>query len=126
MSRGLGDVYKRQDELARLPLQMEEAKGNSHYPYLEVKVLLIEPEPMLRQQIEEILSDKAVRLARIVSVYRQAKTDVKEEALVATGLQEMNPLQILKMTFENTYQTEMPEELERLFKEAVREGGKEN
>ena len=82
---------------------------------------------MLRQQIEEILSDKAVRLARIVSVYRQAKTDVKEEeALVATGLQEMNPLQILKMTFENTYQTEMPEELERLFEEAVREGGKEN
>ena len=114
------------DELARLPLQMEEAKGNSHYPYLEVKVLLTEPEPMLRQQIEEILSDKAVRLARIVSVYRQAKTDVKEEALVATGLQGMNPLQILKMTFENTYQTEMPEELERLFKEAVREGGKEN
>ena len=115
------------DELARLPLQMEEAKGNSHYPYLEVKVLLTEPEPMLRQQIEEILSDKAVRLARIVSVYRQAKTDVKEEeALVATGLQEMNPLQILKMTFENTYQTEMPEELERLFEEAVREGGKEN
>ena len=115
------------DELARLPLQMEEAKGNSHYPYLEVKVLLTEPEPMLRQQIEEILSDKAVRLARIVSVYRQAKTDVREEeALVATGLQEMNPLQILKMTFENTYQTEMPEELERLFEEAVREGGKEN
>ena len=110
-----------------LPLQMEEAKGNSHYPYLEVKVLVTEPEPMLRQQIEEILSDKAVRLARIVSVYRQAKTDVKEEeALVATGLQEMNPLQILKMTFENTYQTEMPEELERLFEEAVREGGKEN
>ena len=92
-----------------------------------MKVLLTEPEPMLRQQIEEILSDKAVRLARIVSVYRQAKTDVKEEeALVATGLQEMNPLQILKMTFENTYQTEMPEELERLFEEAVREGGKEN
>ena len=88
---------------------------------------MTEPEPMLRQQIEEILSDKAVRLARIVSVYRQAKTDVKEEeALVATGLQEMNPLQILKMTFENTYQTEMPEELERLFEEAVREGGKEN
>ena len=106
---------------------MEEAKGNSHYPCLEVKVLVTEPEPMLRQQIEEILSDKAVRLARIVSVYRQAKTDVKEEeALVATGLQEMNPLQILKMTFENTYQTEMPEELERLFEEAVREGGKEN
>ena len=110
------------DELARLPLQTEEDEGISHYPYLEVKVLLAEPEPMLRQQIEEMLSDKAVRLARIVSVYRQTKTGVQEEeTLESAGLQDMNPLQVLKMTFENTYQTEMPEELERLFKEVVRE-----
>ena len=84
--------------------------------------MLAEPEPMLRQQIEEMLSDKAVRLARIVSVYRQTKTGVQEEeTLESAGLQDMNPLQVLKMTFENTYQTEMPEELERLFKEVVRE-----
>ena len=40
-------------------------------PYLEVKVLLEEPEPMLRQEIEEALAGKKYRLARIVSAYRQ-------------------------------------------------------
>ena len=34
---------------------------------------------------------------------------VEEEVLTA-GLQEMNPLQIVKATFENSYQTEMPED----------------
>ena len=82
---------------------------------------MTEPEPMLRQQIEEAIADKAVRLARIVSVYRQAEENTLEEEVLAAGLQEMNPLQIVKATFENTYQSEMPEELERLFQQAMRE-----
>ena len=39
---------------------------------------------------------------------------------LTAGLQEMNPLQIVKATFENSYQTEMPEELVNLFQEACR------
>ncbi|WP_195349049.1 exonuclease SbcCD subunit D [Bacteroides nordii] len=114
------------EELAHLPLASEEAEGEQterslHFPYLEIKVLLTEPEPMLRQQIEEAIADKAVRLARIVSVYRQAEENTLEEEVLAAGLQEMNPLQIVKATFENTYQSEMPEELERLFQQAMRE-----
>ena len=114
------------EELAHLPLASEEAEGEQterslHFPYLEIKVLLTEPEPMLRQQIEEVIADKAVRLARIVSVYRQAEENTLEEEVLAAGLQEMNPLQIVKATFENTYQSEMPEELERLFQQAMRE-----
>ena len=113
------------EELAHLPLASEEAEGEQterslHFPYLEIKVLLTEPEPMLRQQIEEAIADKAVRLARIVSVYRQAEENTLEEEVLAAGLQEMNPLQIVKATFENTYQSEMPEELERLFQQAMR------
>lgn len=108
-------------ELNNLPACTKEADKNPLDPYLEVKVLLTEPEPMLRQQIEEIISGKAVRLARIVSVYRQAdEKNTLEEEVLAAGLQEMNPLQIAKATFEDTYQAEMPEELERLFEEAVR------
>lgn len=109
------------EELRNLPQRTGEAGNHLHDPYLEVKVLLTEPEPMLRQQIEEVLADKAVRLARIVSVYRQ--TDGKnslEEEVLATGLQDMNPLQIVRVTFENIYQAEMPEELEKLFEEAMR------
>lgn len=103
------------DELRGLELPEDEPM-----PYLEVKVKLSEPEPMLRQQVEEILEGKPVRLARIVSFYRQAAEGSGEEETLTAGLQEMNPLQIVKATFENSYQTEMPEELVNLFQEACR------
>ena len=103
------------DELRGLELPEDEPM-----PYLEVKVKLSEPEPMLRQQVEEILEGKPVRLARIVSFYRQAAEGSVEEEVLTAGLQEMNPLQIVKATFENGYQTEMPEELVNLFQEACR------
>lgn len=105
------------EELGNLPPALDETDMNR--PYLEVKVLLTEPEPMLRQQIEEVLAGKAVRLARIVSVYRQAEEGTMEEEVLAAGLQEMNPLQIVKAVFENSYQAEMPEDLEELFREVV-------
>lgn len=103
------------DELRGLELPEDEPM-----PYLEVKVKLSEPEPMLRQQVEEILEGKPVRLARIVSFYRQAAEGSVEEETLTAGLQEMNPLQIVKATFENSYQAEMPEELVNLFQEARR------
>ena len=103
------------DELRGLELPEDEPM-----PYLEVKVKLSEPEPMLRQQVEEILEGKPVRLARIVSFYRQAAEGSVEEEDLTAGLQEMNPFQIVKATFENSYQTEMPEELVNLFQEACR------
>lgn len=103
------------DELRGLELPEDEPM-----PYLEVKVKLSEPEPMLRQQVEEILEGKPVRLARIVSFYRQAAEGSVEEEVLTAGLQEMNPLQIVKATFENSYQAEMPEELVNLFQEAYR------
>ena len=103
------------DELRGLELPEDEPM-----PYLEVKVKLSEPEPMLRRQVEEILEGKPDRLARIVSFYRQAAEGSVEEEVLTAGLQEMNPLQIVKATFENSYQTEMPEELVNLFQEACR------
>lgn len=98
-------------ELRELP----EPRGEA--PYLEVKVLLDEPEPMLRQQIEEELANKRYRLSRIVSVYRTADSPFAEEEVTSVGLKEMSPLQIVQSTFERTYQTEMPAELVGLFQE---------
>ena len=100
--------------LEELPLRTDE-NSDVLAPYLEVKVLLDEPEPMLRQQIEDILADKHVCLARIVSVYRNVDTTVSEEEIMAIGLQEMTPLQIVQSTFERIYQTDMPEEMVELF-----------
>ena len=88
-------------------------------PYLEVKVLLEEPEPMLRQEIEDALADKNYRLARIVSTYRtDIGNTVKENENWKRGLQEMSPLQIAQSAFEKIYQVEMPVELTGLFEEA--------
>lgn len=98
-------------ELRNLP----EPEGEA--PYLEVKVLLDEPEPMLRQQIEEELSNKHYRLSRIVSVYRTANSTFGREEEDGVGLKEMSPLQIVQSTFERTYQVEMPAELVGLFEE---------
>ena len=88
-------------------------------PYLEVKVLLDEPEPMLRQEVEEALADKNYRLARIVSTYRNETGNAeKENVNWKRGLQEMSPLRIAQSAFEKIYQVEMPEELTDLFQEA--------
>ena len=88
-------------------------------PYLEVKVLLDEPEPMLRQEVEEAFADKNYRLARIVSTYRNETGNAeKENENWKRGLQEMSPLQIAQSAFEKIYQVEMPEELTDLFQEA--------
>lgn len=87
-------------------------------PYLEVKVLLDEPEPMLRQEVEEALADKNYRLARIVSTYRsEAQHAEKENEDWKRGLQEMSPLQIVQSAFERIYQVQMPVELTELFEE---------
>lgn len=88
-------------------------------PYLEVKVLLEEPEPMLRQEIEDALADKNYRLARIVSTYRtETGNTTKENENWKRGLQDMSPLQIAQSAFEKIYQVEMPVELTGLFEEA--------
>ena len=105
------------EQLERLPLSADWNSGDPA-PYLEVKVLLDEPEPMLRQQIEDALAGKHVRLARIVSVYRKGGPAASGEEVPAAGLQEMTPLQIVQSTFEKIYQTGMSEELLRLFREA--------
>lgn len=108
---------------AELPSAVLEALRNlpemkENAPYLEIKVLLEEPEPMLRQEIEEALADKNYRLARIVSSYRKGGEAIDEKDTWERGLQDMSPLQIAQSAFTRIYQTEMPSELTDLFQEA--------
>ncbi|GAE13977.1 exonuclease SbcCD subunit D C-terminal domain-containing protein [Bacteroides pyogenes] len=87
-------------------------------PYLEVKILLEEPEPALKQEVEDALADKNYRLARIVRTFHgEAKEDENEQEKWKRGLEEMSPLQIARSAFEKVYHTEMPAELTGLFEE---------
>src|SRR5690606_1090733 len=62
----LAEVLQQLESLQASPLEPDQ------WPYVLVRVLLTEPEPHLRQQIEQALSDKPVRLARIEVSYQQA------------------------------------------------------
>lgn len=115
MSVPKGEAEPPQEVLEALR-NMPEAEDTT--PYLEIKVLLEEPEPMLRQEIEEALADKGYRLARIVSSYRKGEQTIAENDSFEKGLQDMSPLQIAQSAFSKIYQAEMPTELTDLFQEA--------
>ncbi len=100
--------------LRELPVGSKNADSRN-FPYLEVKVELLEPEPDIRRQIEEAIAGKAVRLARIVSAYRTRET--QEELLSIEGLQALSPLEIAAKAFENRFDHTMPPELMELLEE---------
>lgn len=107
-------------QLAGLPLA-DEACDKKCMPYLEVQVLLTEPDPSFRHKVEEVLEDKAVRLTTIVPSYPEREDKTETTLLSCTDLQKIDPLDMLRHTFANRYGGELPEELEHLFNDVIRE-----
>lgn len=97
-------------------------EDQSHWPYVEVRVLLTEPAPAFRHQVEEALQNKAVRLTSIVPSYLNQEEDESAQVpLSYTDLQALDPADILRHAFAVKYNGDLPEELETLFHEVVRE-----
>lgn len=101
--------------LEDLPLS-NDGDDRSLYPYLEVKVLLEEPEPMLSQKINSILEDKAVRLARVPNEFRR-KSILYEEGDVIEDLRSFTPFDLAQRVFQENYGTDMSDSLIQLFQE---------
>lgn len=101
-------------QLESLPILDLDNKDN--LPFLEIKVNLREPEPMLGQRVNEALKDKAVRLTRIQNEYRLANQHAKDKEAIL-GLDDFTPLAIVKDTFMTNYGEEMPSSLIKLFDE---------
>lgn len=98
--------------LSALPEQDEYDKP---IPFLEVKVLLSEPEPSFRHQVEEVLKNKRVRLTSIIPSYPEREAGKEKVPLSFTDLQKIAPLDMLKRVFAGKYHADMPEELQHLF-----------
>ena len=111
--RPLPEVLK---QLEQLP---ESAPGNPA-PYLEVRVLLTEPEPALRNIIEEAVKDKQVRLTRVLPFYPENNTAVCDSPSLS-GEELMDPRKMLNLVYERKYQCPLPDGLSRLFGEALEE-----
>lgn len=109
-------------QLAELPLAGTEGyEDPNRWPYVEVRVLMTEPDPSFRHRVEEVLADKAVRLTSIVPSYPKREDDDTVPPLTYGDLQRIDPLDMLKHAFTNKYGGELPEDIESLFKEVMRE-----
>ncbi len=88
-------------------------------PYLEIKVLITEPEPSLRYQIEEALKTKSVRLVRIAAVTPKCETEAK--VITYEELQTINPMDMANVIFQRRYGDTMPETMKTLLQGVIQE-----
>ena len=84
-------------------------------------VLYTEPEPSFRQKVESVIEGKKVRLATIKPAYlNNQKKSITGEPSVQQNLNDLQPLDMLKNTFLNKYQSPLPENFEQMFGEVLR------
>jgi len=110
-------------ELENLPIKIEDKNA----PYLEVKVLLDQPIPDLKNRIQEIVQTKNVRLARIdTKLPRKDKTTNNEVLVNEIELHNLQPIQVLKTIYNEKYNEEIPTDLDQIFNEVVIEINHDN
>lgn len=113
----LGDVLL---ALEQLPAIGE--NGRSTAPYLQVSVLLDAPEPGLRHKIEQAITDKHVRLARIDTRYPFQQDDgTRPQATSTDELLSLAPIAVFTNVYESKYARTVPKELMALFNEVAQQ-----
>jgi exonuclease SbcD len=100
--------------------QLPDGEITDSSPYLEIKVLLTEPEPSIRYHIENALKEKSVKLA-CTTPYRLSSEESNVKTIEYHDLQEIDPVEIAKIAFRNQYNDEMPENLKSLLQTVIRE-----
>jgi exonuclease SbcD len=104
------------EEIAGLP----EGEINETSPYLEIKILITEPEPSLRHNIEEALKTKSVRLARIAAI--TPKREAGTQLITYEQLQTINPMDIATDIFRRRFNgEEMPPKMMALLQGVIQE-----
>lgn len=107
------------DVLARIG-ELPAGDVTERSPYLEIKVLITEPEPSLRHLIEAALKGKSVRLARLAAVTPQREAEAR--MMTYEELQSINPLEMAGDVFKRRYGgAAMPEVMKELLQGVIRE-----
>ncbi|MDR1130355.1 MAG: exonuclease SbcCD subunit D C-terminal domain-containing protein [Prevotellaceae bacterium] len=91
-----------------------------HSPYLEVKVLLTEPEPSIRYRIEDALKGKSVKLACTTS-HKLFSDEKILKKIEYNDLKKISPMEIAEITYRNQYNDDMPENIKSLLQSVIRE-----
>nr|WP_315256995.1 exonuclease SbcCD subunit D C-terminal domain-containing protein [uncultured Duganella sp.] len=77
-------------------------------PYLEVRVLLEQPEPGLRARIEAALDGKHVRLAKIETSTAARTSSIDKEVMTLDQLEKLKPDDIFRQLYEQRFGNEAP------------------
>lgn len=104
-------------EISKLPV----GETDHTSPYLEIRILIKEPEPSIRTRIEEALIGRAVRLARIEAVNKRGDSSIKSP-LTYDELKELDPIELAEDIFcKNFGQEQMPEEMKLMLCDVIKE-----
>ncbi|MRW93210.1 exonuclease subunit SbcD [Duganella sp. FT80W] len=77
-------------------------------PYLEVRVLLEQPEPGLRARIETALDGKPVRLAKIETSTAARNSTIDQEVMTLDQLEKLKPDDIFRQLYQQRFGNEAP------------------
>ena len=106
---GPAPMAKVLEQVAHLP-DIDLLADIVHRPWLEVRVVLDEPQPDLRQQIEAALQNKAVRLVRIAAEYAgRGRDESSGEELIA--LDQLSPLELFSRAWQDNYGSAVDEQV---------------
>ena len=110
------------EDVVRALAELPDGKINDNSPFLEVNILVKTVDPTLRQQIEDALVGKSVRLARIVAT----STAIQNGELIAPMTYDdfkcKNPIEIMQEIYRKKCDgEEMTEELLEKLNEVIKE-----
>jgi exonuclease SbcD len=77
-------------------------------PYLEVRVLLEQPEPGLRARIEAALDGKPVRLAKIETSTAVRASSIDQEVMTLDQLEKLKPDDIFRQLYQQRFGNDAP------------------
>ena len=100
---------------------LPKGETDENSPFIEIRVLITEPEPTLRQQIETAIENCSVRLTRIEAVSEHSKSHI-ETPLTYDELKDIDPMELAINVFKQNYgQDDMPLKMKEMLNEVINE-----
>ncbi|CAM2009168.1 exonuclease SbcCD subunit D C-terminal domain-containing protein [Acanthopleuribacter pedis] len=108
--------------LHELPNRETTALARHEYPYLELSVFLNKPEPGLRKQLEDVLTDKAVRLLKIKTKYPKSRESLAD-SLPQQSLSQLSPADVFTRRYQSLFEGEPSKAMTTAFHELWDQAG---
>ena len=110
------------EDVVRALAELPDGKINDNSPFLEVNILVKTVDPTLRQQIEDALVGKSVRLARIVATSTAIQNGEQIAPMTYDDFKCKNPIEIMQEIYRKKCDgEEMTEELLEKLNEVIKE-----